>query len=135
MTLLEVAKENQDLLNDGILSLVVYKKGRSWQYKELYSYEFSEDVGFEWNGYDIDELQDLLNIMTIDKNAIIINGYDCAYAQGSVNKICNALRYIYDNQWGLLVNEKEYILKEITNFEQQRKNNECVGVAENKKGD
>lgn len=126
MTLLEVAKENQDLLNEGILSLVVFKKGRSWQYKELYCCECTEDEGFEWNFEDIEEIQGLMNIMAVDKNAIIINGYDSAYAQGSVNKICDALRYAYNNHWGLLVDEKEYILNANPIIEQQRKNNECI---------
>lgn len=111
MTLLELARENQDLLNEGVLTLVVYKKGRSWKYKELYSCEYTAGVGIEWRN-DIDELKEVLNIMAIDKNAILVNGYDSAYCQGSIKKICDGLRYAYNNQWGLLENEKEYIINE-----------------------
>lgn len=50
--------------------------------------------------------------MAIDKNAILVNGYDSAYCQGSIKKICDGLRYAYNNQWGLLENEKEYIINE-----------------------
>lgn len=57
-----------------------------------------------------------MNIMKIDKNAIIINGYDSAYCQGSIKKICDGLRYAYNNHWGLLEYDKEYIQKEIKNF-------------------
>lgn len=112
MTLYEIAKENQDLLNDGILTLLVYKKGRSWEYLELYCCEYTEGEGFEWNFDEESQRQKVLNIMAIDKNAILVNGYDSAYCQGSIKKICDGLRYAYNNQWGLLENEKESILKE-----------------------
>lgn len=110
MKLLDIAKENQELLNDGIMSLVVYKQGRSWKYKELYCCEYTEGEGFEWDFDDEEEHQEVLNIMEIDSNAIIINGYDSAFAQGSVKKICDGLRYAYENNWGLLSSEKESIL-------------------------
>lgn len=112
MTLYEIAKQEQELLNDGIMSLVVYKKGRSWGYLELYCCDFVEGEGFQWSFDEESQRQKVLNIMEIDSNAVIINGYDSPIVQGSVQKIYDGLKYAYNSKHFLLSNEKESILKE-----------------------
>lgn len=110
MKLLDIAKETQDLINDGIKTLAIYKVGRSWKYKELCCCDFVEDQ-FTWVFDEEVHRQEVLNIIEIDSNALIVNGYNSPYVRGSIQKIYESLKYAYDNKCFLLSNEKEDILQ------------------------
>jgi len=66
MNLIKLSKVLQCVFEEGIADVIIYKKGRSWMY-ELY-WEYVDE-------YD-DIKKTLEKVKKIDKNYIVLNGYD-----------------------------------------------------------
>jgi len=71
MTLVELAKELQDDLVEGIQNFIIYKEGKQWKRYGFSSYD-TEDFMPE----DEEDKEEYNRVKSIDHKAIIVNGYN-----------------------------------------------------------
>ena len=95
MTLIEVAIDYRDELIDGIAWLVLYRKGRTWCAFSLYV-DYNETE--KWWIIESTDDEDLIKeALEIDKNAMIVNGYENCIDMANGKDRAAKLRYLYDD--------------------------------------
>jgi hypothetical protein len=109
----DIAKETRDLLQGNCGWVVLYKNGRRWEYTDTFC------CGGAYNDYawkfDCEaERQELLNVLEIDHDAIILNGFAVGLddeVNMSIETLTEELKsaYLFDDSLKL-VNQKEDIL-------------------------
>lgn len=86
-----------DELREGIAYIAFYKKGRSWEAEAFWQNSKDE--------FEPDDIQALENIFSIDRNAIIVNGYrDCPFTSydeetgrgSSIDFMLSHIKWRYD---------------------------------------
>lgn len=82
MTLLNISRELQSCLEEGVLTIVIYKKGRKWFYKFVEVDEIEEEI--------------LKKFQNIDCNSFLMNGHD-SLATYSLKAISSKIKYYYNN--------------------------------------
>lgn len=70
MNIREIAKKNQELFEEGIANIYIWKEGRSWK-SEAFWYDNPTN-----ETYDIYDEKDIQEIYKKDKYAINLNGYE-----------------------------------------------------------
>lgn len=111
-TMREAAQWLRDDAQDGISWIVLWKEGRGWGFNTLYLDE-KRDGTFTLD--DPEKLSTLQEILSIDPNAIIVNGYrhNLAVCEGYVSRddLARALRWQYDLQNGKLADFMGFIVQ------------------------
>lgn len=81
MTLRELSKEVQPLVEDGIATLLIYKRGRSWEYEAIWDMEEEKAV--------------VESVSRIDENYEILSTYEC-FASSALNYIAFQIKRLYE---------------------------------------
>jgi hypothetical protein len=97
MLLNTIAKENADIIRDGIAWLLVWKTGRSWHAESVWLNPDTDTFEEE----DIDMVNEILEQ---DMNAVMLNGYYCSCfgEDMPISDISKGIRYHYENHYNLL---------------------------------
>jgi len=76
-SLREEARDILDEAREGIIWFAVWKTGRSWNIRLIYSADYTEASAFRPEKWDIDadDLQELEDILADDDDALLLNGY------------------------------------------------------------
>lgn len=107
MTLKQLAREVKDIVKDGIATLFVWKKGRSWYY-EIFYYD-NENISEE--GYEkYKKLND--TIKAIDENYLALNTYEY-FANSTLDYIAFQVKRLYEKEEPEADITEEKISKEI----------------------
>lgn len=111
-TMKEAAQWLREDAQDGICWIALWKDGRGWGFNTFYLDEKSNGaVELDYP----ENLSDLQEILTIDPNAIIVNGYqhNLAVLDGHVTRdnLARALRWQYELQHATLANFLENIVQ------------------------
>lgn len=91
MNIKKLSKAIQDYIIDGCAYIAIYKNGRSWDYEILIDSDYEEDLQND------KELKELYNI---DKNVIVVNGYNDNFGTNSITDIEYRIKYNYENSIG-----------------------------------
>ncbi len=102
-TLIELARNNADVIREGVAWLAIWKNGRSWESKVFY---LNTDTGL----LESDDIADVEAILAADKNAVILNGYHSAHfgnwEKGStLEDIKKGIAYHYEYNHNMLADE------------------------------
>ena len=90
MNIKYLSKAIQDDIKDGCAYIAIYKEGRSWDYEILDS--DSED--------ELKNDEELKRLYTIDKNVVVVNGYNDNFSTNSISDIEFRIRHNYENGIG-----------------------------------
>ena len=101
-SLREEARWILDTARDGILWFAVWKTGRSWHIREIYSAEYCPH---NWKSpekweIDADDLQTLEEIYAEDENANLLNGYYRnigSLEEMTLESLMDGIRFQYDH--------------------------------------
>ena len=99
----ELVQYYRDELRDGIAEVCFWKNNKSW-YADCFW------LGTVSNNFNTDDKEKIQDILKIDSNAIIINGYySCPFTNGdedekasTVDFMAGHIKYRYENQMCLL---------------------------------
>lgn len=81
MKLRDIAKEVRELLQGNSGWVVLYRDGRRWEYIVTNCYGNATNH-YAWKFDNEEQRQQLLNILEVDPNAIILNGFAVGVAEG-----------------------------------------------------
>lgn len=90
MNIKYLSKAIQDYIKDGCAYIAIYKEGRSWDYEIL-------------NSDSEDELQndkELKRLYAIDKNVVVVNGYNDNFGTNSLSDIEYRIKHNYETGIG-----------------------------------
>lgn len=94
MNLNQLAKELQDILREGVLTVYIFKIGKSWEWV------FAEIDNREYDLLNTDEekgqLHIDLNSKFLDQHGIVLNGHE-SIANTSIKGIASQIKYHYEN--------------------------------------
>lgn len=107
MNIKYLSKAIQDYIEDGCAYIAIYKKGRSWDYEILES--DSED--------ELQNDKELKELYAIDKNVVVVNGYNDNFGTNSLSDIEYRIKHNYETGIGQIY---------FVNTE----NNKCEGASE-----
>lgn len=95
------AQEVIEEARDGIAWIALYKRGRGWAASCFWP-NLERDNGLTFDPDDLDELK---QILSIDENAILVNGYYCNLGpidEMTRETLTSALRWQYEEQYSRL---------------------------------
>lgn len=93
----DIAREWADELREGIAWVIFYRSGRSWHSSAIWS-----DL---WNeGFQTDDLNEAIEILKVDPNAVALNGYYCGKfgEDMNVSQLAAGIRWHYENGYNKL---------------------------------
>lgn len=93
----DIARGWADELREGIAWVIFYRSGRSWHASAIWS-----DL---WNeGFQTDDLNEALEILKVDPDAVALNGYYCGHfgEDMNVNQLAAGIRWHYENGYNKL---------------------------------
>lgn len=90
MNIKDLSKAIQDYIEDGCTYIAIYKEGRSWDYEILNS--DSED--------ELQNDEELKRLYAIDKNVVVVNGYNDNFGTNSLSDIEYRIKHNYENGIG-----------------------------------
>lgn len=88
----DIAREWADELREGIAWVIFYRSGRSWHGSAIWSDLWNED-------FQTDDLNEALEILKVDPDAVALNGYYCGHFGEDMNisQIATGIRWHYEN--------------------------------------
>lgn len=102
-SLREEARAVIDVARDAIIWIAVWKTGRSWHCREIYSVDYQESNPYfhrdeKWQ-IDEDDKEELRDILKEDPNACLVNGYYMnigSLEEMTIESLADGLRYQYE---------------------------------------
>lgn len=93
----KIASMYFDECYDGISWIALWKEGRSWKAETFYSVDYNEKNGSAVTA-DAEELERMEEILKLDQDAVLLNGYYCNLGgeDMTVQSLANALRWQYE---------------------------------------
>ena len=93
----DIAREWADELHEGIAWVIFYRSGRSWHGSAIWSDLWNED-------FQTDDLNEALEILKVDPDAVALNGYYCGHfgEDMNVNQLSVGIRWHYENGYNKL---------------------------------
>lgn len=93
----KVASYFADEIRDGIAWVIIWKTGRSW-------HAFSAWLDPDTETFEPDDLAVARDILEMDPNAVMLNGYYCGHFGEDMNalEIAAGIRWHYENGYNLL---------------------------------
>lgn len=93
----EIAREWADEIREGIAWVLVYRTGRAWHASAVWSDLFNE-------GFETDDLNEALEILKVDPDAVALNGYYCGRfgEDMTIDQIAAGIRWHYENGYNRL---------------------------------
>lgn len=95
----DIAREWADELREGIAWVICYRSGRSWYGSAIWSDLWNED-------FQTDGLNEALEILKVDPEAVALNGYYCGHFGEDMNisQLADGIRWHYENGYNKLGN-------------------------------
>lgn len=95
-SLKHIVKTFRDEIVDGMAWVVIWKEGRCWNVRCFWETDGDYENGLV---FEPDEIDDLLEIASIDHKAICFNGYYCGFGYDFSNEeIENKIRWFYEER-------------------------------------
>lgn len=98
----EIAREWADEIREGIAWVLVYRTGRAWHASAVWSNLFDES-------FEIDDLNEALEILKLDPDAVALNGYYCGHfgEDMTVDQLAAGIRWHYESQYNRLADRDD----------------------------
>lgn len=98
----EIAREWADELREGIAWVIVYRTGRAWHGSAVWSNLFDESL-------ETDDLNEVLEILKLDPDAVALNGYYCGHfgEDMNVDQLAAGIRWHYENKYNRLADRDD----------------------------
>lgn len=93
----DVAKNEADIIREGIGWVIIYKTGRSWHSSSIWLNPDNDNI-------ESDDMEEVIEILKRDAGAVILNGYYCGHfgEEMTNDEIANGIRWHYENGHNLL---------------------------------
>lgn len=98
----EITREWADEIREGIAWVLVYRTGRAWHALAVWSNLFDES-------FETDDLNEALEILKLDPDAVALNGYYCGHfgEDMNVDQLAAGIRWHYENQYNRLADRDD----------------------------
>jgi len=93
----DVAKNEADIIREGIGWVIIYKTGRSWHSSSIWLNPDNDSI-------ENDDMEEVIRILKQDAGAVILNGYYCGHfgEEMTNDEIATGIRWHYENGYNLL---------------------------------
>lgn len=93
----DVAKNEADIIREGIGWVIIYKTGRSWHSLSIWLNPDNDSI-------ESDDVEEVIRILKQDAGAVMLNGYYCGHfgEEMTNDDIANGIRWHYENGYNLL---------------------------------